>query len=397
MMALEGIRVLEFGRVPPAELPGMMLADLGADVIKIDTPKEGPGLTEEEVREAAHSYTNRNKRSIALNLKQQEARDIVSRLAMDTDVVIEGFRPGVAARLGVDYDAVRTINPRVVYCSLSGFGQSGPYRERPAHDLNFLGLSGALGLMGRPGAAPDIPLNLVADYGGAALHGAMAIMTALFVRERSGRGQYLDIAYLDATIALLAATPNLRSIFATGHAPVAGEGVFSGTYPYYTIYDTRDRRMLTVACSEPPLWRNFCEAIGRPDLYRFARMPEHYKRGANAEESAARASVGAVIATRDLDDWDRHFLGINACVARVNSVEEMMRDPQVTHRGLVQEMETQRWGTMRQFRSGLCLSETPATLRRDAPIPGADTHEVLFALGMTSEEIESLTARRVIA
>jgi len=324
MMALEGIRVLEFGRVPPAELPGMMLGELGADVIKIDAPAQIDPIAT-GTREAVYSYTNRNKRSIALNLKEPEAQALVSRLAEDADVLIEGFRPGVAKRLGFDYAALSAINPRIVYCSLSGFGQTGPYRDRPAHDLNFLALSGALGLMGQPDAIPDIPLNMVADYGGAAMHGAMSIMTALFVRERTGRGQYLDIAYLDSTVSLLAATPNLRGIFATRHSPAAGEGVFSGTYPYYSVYRTRDRRMLTVACSEPTLWQNFCDAIARPDLYCFARSPEHYRRGANSEERAARSIVAAIIAERDLGEWDRHFEGLNVCVAPVNSVEEMNR------------------------------------------------------------------------
>lgn len=394
-MALENIRVLEFGRVPPAEMPGMLLAELGADVIKIDAPSiEKPNATES--REAAYSYTNRNKRSIALNLKEVEAQEIVSKMAEDADVVIEGFRPGVAKRLGFDYATLSARNPRIIYCSLSGFGQSGPYRDRPAHDLNFLALSGALGLIGKPDAVPDIPLNMVADYGGAAMHGAMSIMTALFVRERSGRGQYLDIAYLDSTVSLLAATPNLRNIFATGHSPIAGEGVFSGTYPYYAIYRTRDGRLLTVACSEPTLWRNFCDAIARPDLYRFARSAEHYQRGANVEEREAHSTVAAIMAERDLADWNRHFLGLNVCVAPVNSINEMLNDPQVRHRGLIQEVEIERQERIPLFRSGLGLSEGRAALHRPATPSGADTRVVLGELGLTIEEIGRLQSKGVI-
>jgi alpha-methylacyl-CoA racemase len=396
MTALNGIRVLELGRVPPAELPGMMLADLGADVIKIDMPSGGAKPTEQEVCDATYSYTNRNKRSIALNLKETEAREIAFRIAVEADVLIEGFRPGVAARLGMDYDALNAANPRIVYCSLSGFGQSGPYRDRPAHDLNFLALSGCLSLIGKPGICPDIPLNLVADYGGAALHGAMSIMTALFVRERTGRGQYLDIAYLDSTVALLAATPNLRGIFSGKKMPSIGEGVFSGTYPYYSIYETRDLRLLTVACSEPALWRNFCDALGRQDLYGFARMPDHYGRGANALEIAARTSVAVQIADNDLEYWDKHFSRFDVCVASVLTVDEMLNDPQVVHRGLVHEMDVAHLGKIKQFQSGLRLSETPTTLCRPGPTIGKDTAEVLQHLGYTVQEINRLIENKVV-
>ena len=197
MKVLEGIKVLELGRVPPAELPGMMLADMGADVLKIDTPAAAG--QSDAARSEAFSHTNRNKRSMALNLKAPEGHAIFLELAENADIVIEGFRPGVMKRLGADYESLRQRNPRLIFCSLSGFGQTGLYRDRPAHDLNFLALSGALSLWGAGSQAPDIPLNLVADYGGASMHGALAILMALFARERSGAGQYLDISYFEST------------------------------------------------------------------------------------------------------------------------------------------------------------------------------------------------------
>ncbi|MGI4813501.1 MAG: CaiB/BaiF CoA transferase family protein [Janthinobacterium lividum] len=396
MMALEGIKVLELGRVSPAELPGMLLADMGADVLKIDTPGGAP-LSDAAARKAAHAHTNRNKRSIALDLKAAEARAVFAELAATADVIIEGFRPGVTARLGADYETVRASNPRVVYCSLSGFGQSGPYRLRPAHDLNFLAFSGVLALMGRVGGeAPAIPLNLVADYGGASMHGALAIMFALFARERTGVGQYIDISYLDATIALLAATPNWRGVLSGNTIPRRGEGVFSGTYPYYAIYETRDRRLLSVACSEPPLWKNFCEAIGLPELARHARRAEHYDRTADAAEIAAREQVAAVLKTRDLTSWEQQFVALDVCVAPVNEVDEMLRDPQVRHRATLTEVAHPRWGAVRQIDSPLRMSDTPPRLRSAAPLPGEHTRAVLASLGRDAAAIESLLERGIV-
>lgn len=395
--ALDGIRVLELGRVPPAELPGMMLSDMGAEVVKIETPGHEPAATPEARREAAHSYVNRNKRSIALDLKAPEGREILRRLAKDADVVVEGFRPGVAARLGVDYESLSAINPRIVCCSMSGFGQDGPYVKQPAHDLNFLGLAGALGLIGSPPAPLTIPLNLVADYGGAAMHAAYAIMCALFARERSGRGQHIDVSYLDTTIALLAATPNLRRYFASGREPQRGEGVFCGAYPYYTVYETRDGGQLTVACSEPWLWANFCNAIGRPEFIAHGRQPEHYGRAPNARELAVRDEVAAIMRTRDRDEWNERLIAADACVGKVYGIDEMVRDPQVRHRRMVVELEHPQWGTVRQFGTPVKLSESRAEPRAPAPACGEHTDVVLRELGYSAQEIERLRAAVVVA
>jgi len=394
--ALQGIRVLELGRVPPAELPGMMLADMGADVLKIDMPTGSMARSAADERFEVHSHTNRNKRSMTLNLKTSEGREIFLMLAREADVIVEGFRPGVMEKLGAGYAGIAALNPRIVYCSLSGFGQEGPQRARPAHDLNFLALSGALSTWGRPGASPDIPLNLVADYGGASMHGALAIMFALFARERSGKGQYIDIAYLDTTIALLAATPNFRRMFSSGYVPRPGEGIFSGTYPYYTLYATADSRWLSVACSEPPLWRNFCERVGLPELARFARQAAHYTRPADAGETAAREAVQQRIGTRDCAAWEQHFAGADVCVAPVRSVAEMIDDGHARERGLVTEVDHPAHGPVRHFASPLRLSESPPAIRRAAPMTGEHTAEVLGAFQFDSARIEALRANGVI-
>lgn len=396
MGALDGIRILELARVPPAELPGMLLADMGADVLKIQTPDpEGPHGAEED-RRAAFAFVNRNKRSMTLNLKASEGQDIFRRLAAGADVVVEGFRPGVMKRLGADYEAIRALNPRVIYCSLSGFGQDGPYRDYPAHDLNYLSLAGVLGLIGERDRKPAIPLNLIADYAGASLHGALGIMLALFARERTGRGQHVDVAYLDTTVSLLAATPNMRFFFSDGLAPRRGEGFLGGSYPYYAIYETRDRKLLTIGCTEPWLWQNFCRALGRPDFQRFARQPDQFVRAANAEEEAARREIEAIIKTRDRDEWYDLLVKADVCVGKVYDVDEVVRDAQVTHRQMVVEVTHPVHGKIKEFGVAIKLSDTPGTVRHAAPAPGEHTEAVLKDLGLGAHDISRLRAKGVI-
>ena len=396
MGVLDGIKVLELARVPPAELPGMFLADMGADVLKIDTPPEEPA-DEEARRRDAFVYVNRNKRSLALNLKAPEGRAIFTRLATTADIIVEGFRPGVMQRLGAGYESIQALNPRVIYCSLSGFGKNGPYRDFPAHDGNYLSLAGVLGLIGEPGRKPVFPLNLVADYAGASMHGALGIMLALYARERTGRGQHVDVSYLDTSIALLAATPNMRFFWSDGMAPKRGEGFLGGSYPYYAVYETSDGKLLTIGCTEPWLWTNFCKAIDRPDFIRFARQPDQFVRAANQDEVRCREEIEAIIRTRTRDEWYDFLTKADVCVGKVYDPEEMVRDPQVHARDMVVEMHHPRHGTVTQFGQPIKLSETPGGPRTVAPYAGEHTDEVLRELGMKKEEIDALRDKKVVS
>jgi crotonobetainyl-CoA:carnitine CoA-transferase CaiB-like acyl-CoA transferase len=245
---LEGIKILELIRVAPGAFCTMMLADMGAEVLKIETPptdtSEIPtAQAADEARRAAFQFVNRNKQSIAINLKHAVGQKILHRLAADADVLVEGFRPGVMARLGGDYATLSQINPRLVYCSLSGFGQDGPYRTLPAHDINYLSIGGVLNLIGEPGRPPAIPLNIVADYAGASMHGVVGILLALLARQQTGRGQWVDVSYLDTTISLLAATPMLRDFFFNGSSCGRGEGALGH---FLTIRPTR--RLMANSC-----------------------------------------------------------------------------------------------------------------------------------------------------
>src|SRR5216110_2901434 len=391
MGVMDGIKILELARVPPAEMPAMMLADMGAEVLKIDSPDPERPEGEEWVRRTIHSFTNRNKRSMTLDMKAAEGQAIFRKLAASADVIVEGFRPGVMKRLGADYETLRKLNPRLVYCSLSGFGQDGPYKDYPAHDMNYLSLAGVLNLIGEPGRKPVIPLNLVADYAGASLHGALGIVLALFARERTGRGQHVDVAYLDTSVSLLAATPNMRFFFSDGLAPRRGEGFLGGSYPYYAIYETRDKKLLTIGCTEPWLWENFCKAIGRPDFKRFARTSDQLVRAANSEEQAAREEIEKIIRTRDRDDWYERLVKADVCVGKVYDVEEMVADPQINHRQMVVDVEHPTHGRVRQIGIAIKLSDTPGTIRSAAPLTSEHTEGVLKDLGLAAAEIADLT------
>src|SRR5438128_4905306 len=323
---LEGIKVLELIRVAPGAFCTMMLADMGAEVLKIETPPAEASAAEagdasHEARRAAFQFVNRNKQSMAINLKHPAGQQILHKLAADADVLVEGFRPGVMARLGGDYATLRHLNPRLIYCSLSGFGQDGPYRDLPAHDLNYLAISGVLNLIGEAGRPPAIPLNIIADYGGAAMHGVVGILLALYARHRTGRGQQVDVAYLDATISLLAATPLLANAFADGVLPQRGNGPYTGLYAFYTTYETQDGPRLSVGCSEPWLWENLCKALGRPDLARYYRRLEHLTRAPTPEEASVRAQLQAIFLQRTRGDWLAYLADKNVCIGPVSTAD----------------------------------------------------------------------------
>jgi crotonobetainyl-CoA:carnitine CoA-transferase CaiB-like acyl-CoA transferase len=396
MGVLDGIKIIELARVAPGEFCTMMLADMGADVLKIETPDPTAEGDAEAARRAAFAFINRGKRSMTLNLKAPEGQEVFRTLAATADVIVEGFRPGVMKRLGGDYETIRTLNPRIVYCSLSGFGQDGPYKSYPAHDMNYLSMAGMLGLIGEADRKPAIPLNVVADYGGASLHGALGIVLALYGREKTGRGQHVDVSYLDTTINLLAATPNMRFFFSDGTAPRRGAGFLGGSYPYYAIYETRDDKLLTIGCTEPWLWENFCKAIGRPDFTRFARKPDQFVRVANSEEDGARREVEALMRTKNRDEWYDLLVKADVCVGKVYDVEEMVADPQVTHRQMVVDVEHPTHGKIRQFGIAIKMSETPGAIRHAAPASGEHTDAVLKDLGMSAADVAAFRARGVV-
>ncbi|MBI2910462.1 MAG: CoA transferase [Chloroflexi bacterium] len=392
--ALEDIKVLDMTRLAPGPYCTMILGDLGADVIKIEEPgggrravmeraSLGPPPLEKELREAAFDAHSRNKRSLVLNLKSEEARGILYKLVERSDVFLEGFRPGVAARLGADYGALSSINPRLVYCSLSGFGQDGPYRLLVGHDINYISIAGALGMIGPRSGKPSIPGNLLADYAGGGMHAALGIMAALLARVKTGKGQYVDISMTDGVLSLL--THEATRYFYTGVVPKPSETRFNGALPYYNVYETKDGKYVSIGCNEPWFWENLCKAIGHEELgsKQFAK---------DQETEEVFATLSQAFKTRTRDEWIKAFKdsGLDIAGAPVYSFDEVFEDPQVRHRQMLAEIDHPALGKVKQMGISIKLSETPGKIRSVGPVRGQHTEEILRELGESPEEIEQL-------
>lgn len=404
MLALEGIKILDLAHLPPGALCTMILGDLGADVIKIEAPAgaggRGAGVNAslsgvERDKQAAFDALNRNKRSIGLNLRSEKGRQIFYRLAQTTDVIVEGFRPGVVKRLGVDYEAIKTINPRVIYCSLSGYGQDGPYSSLPGHDVNYISIAGALGLLGTSDGPPIVPLNLLADFAGASLHGVIGILSALVARDKTGVGQYVDIAYTDGVMSLL--TWFISNYFSSGAMFKKGETWLHGAYPYYGVYEAKDGKYVSLGCVEPWFWENLCRALGKEEYIPYHVSPEHFLHKPEGEKwEEISSSLKQVFLTKTRDEWFEFLTKKDVPVGKVYTLDEVFRDPQVLHRQMVVEIEHPTLGKIKQAGIAIKLSETPGKIRRLSPLFGEHTEEILMGLGYTQTQISELHQAKVI-
>ncbi len=398
MMPLDGVRVLDLSRLAPGPYCSMLLGDLGADVLLVESPpqfvgrrggaaaSDGSDDDPEAQRRRAYSALGRNKRSIVLNLREQDGRDVFHRLCEDVDVVLEGFRPGVVERLGADYRTVSAINPRIVYCSISGYGQSGPYRDIVGHDINYISIGGALGVIGRPGQKPAIPQNLIADLAGGGLMAAFAITSALLARERIGRGQYVDIAMSDGVLYLLAMAAS--GVLAGGEAPRPGEGPLSGASPHYDVYETADGKWLSIGAGEPHFWAALCEVVGRED---FKPLQSDAARRAEIREHFTKT-----FREKTRDQWFEELKAVDICVAPVYALDEALADPHNLSREMVVEVEDPRLGAVRQVGIAPKFSETPGQVRSVEPAPGQHTDDVLDSLGFDGASIAALRERGVV-
>jgi len=404
MLALEDIKILDLAHLVPGSLCTMILSDLGADVIKIEAPPEvggrgaGLGLSprgEEGRRQAAFDALNRNKKSVGLNLRSEKGRQIFYQLAQTADVIVEGFRPGVVKRLGVDYEAIKAINSRVVYCSLSGYGQDGPYSSFSGHDVNYISIAGALDLIGTTGGSPVIPLNLLADFAGASLHGVMGILAALVARGKTGVGQYVDIAYTDGVISLLSWF--ISNHFSNGAMYKRGETWLHGAYPYYGAYEAKDGKYVSIGCVEPWFWENLCRALGKEEYIPYCVAPEHFIHKPEDDKWEEISSyLKQVFLTKTRDEWFEFLSKKDVPVGKVHTLDEFSSDPQVLHRQMVIEMDHPTVGKVKQPGIAIKLSETPGKVRTFAPLFGEHTEEVLLQLSYTDTQISELRQAKVI-
>jgi crotonobetainyl-CoA:carnitine CoA-transferase CaiB-like acyl-CoA transferase len=387
MMPLEGIRVLDLTRQAPGPYCTMLLGDLGADVIVVEEPpgvgrRMDMGMSE---RTQAFWALSRNKRSVGLNLKEPRAQQAFLRMAEKADVVIEGFRPGVVKRLGVDYEAVSARNPRAIYCSLSGYGQTGPYAGLVGHDINYISIGGALGLIGTPGSPPAIPMNIIADFAGGGLYAAFAILAAVIARGHTGRGQYVDIAMSDGVTSLLAFPAS--QLFAAGMVPRPGVEMLNGGAPYYAVYECSDGKWLSIGCIEPWFWSELCKALD---------CEEHIPNQMNREKAPEIfAALRAKFREKARDEWFEELRQRDICVGPVYALDEVFEDPHAQARNMVVELEHPQFGSVKQVGVGPKFSDTPGAVRRTAPKRGEDTDALLGEAGYSSAEIAEMKAAGV--
>ena len=388
---LAGIRVLDLSRLLPGPMCTLHLADLGADVIKIEDTGQGDyARTLDAGKHAAtgamssvYRLINRNKRSLAIDLKAPAGRDAFLRVAAQAAVILESFRPGVTDRLGIGYDAVAAVNQRIVYCSISGFGQTGPYRDRPGHDVNYLGYAGVLDQTGIAGGPPALSNVQIADLLGGAMNAATGILAALFDAARTGIGRYIDIAMTEGS--LINNIYALHALETHSATPKRGKALLTGGMPGYSVYATKDGRYLAVGALEQKFWAALCEALSRPDLVagRFAQ---------GSEGESVRRELAATFATRTQAEWIARLENVDCCVTPVLTLDEALEDPQVRARGMV---VTATDGS-RQYATPLRMTRHDFTIARPAPKQGEQSRDVLRQAGFSDGEIEALAATRTI-
>jgi len=405
MQALEGIKVIDLTHLPPGGLCTMILGDLGAEVIKIEAPSEiggrgaGAGSSakgEAATREMAYNALNRNKKSVGINLKSEGGKRVFFKLLQTADVVIEGYRPGVMKRLGIDYDAASAVNPRIIYCSLSGYGQDGPYSQYPGHDLNYLAVCGILDTIGSKEGPHNIPMNLIADFAGASLHGVIGIQAALLAREKTGRGQFVDISYLDGALELL--TWFTSNYFSDNVIPKRGETALHGAYPYYGSYKALDGQFISLGCIEPWFWANLCRVLGKEEYSSCNHTMRNVFYGSDDPIwSEITGFLKQTISTKTSDEWIDLFAKNDIPATRVLSFDGAFKDPQVLHRKMVLDLEHPTLGKVKQIGIAVKLSDTPGKVRSFAPLFGENTEEVLQGLGYSTDQIKDMREGLVIA
>jgi crotonobetainyl-CoA:carnitine CoA-transferase CaiB-like acyl-CoA transferase len=377
--ALSGITVVDLSRLLPGPYCSMILADHGARVISIEDKRFlADGLFMDIV--------NRNKEHMTLNLKTVEGRQIFFRLAEKADIVLEGFRPGVVDRLGVDYESVRKINPRIVYCSISGFGQTGPYRNRVGHDVNYLSIGGVLDLIGEPDRPPAIPGIQLADIAGGGMNAAIGILLALFAREKSGQGQYVDISMTDGMVGFLPAAMFFSRL--TGSEPVRSDNILSHRYACYNTYETADGKYLSIGAVEKRFWQKLCKIL---EIQNYADLQYDDRHRTEIIDCLRRT-----FRQKTLAEWEGVLGASDVCWARVQSLGDVLNDPLFRAREMVVELETRSGRKSKTLGVPVKMSDTPGSVRTPPPEFGQDTAAILKELGYTDEEIGVLEEREVI-
>ncbi|WP_220815604.1 CaiB/BaiF CoA transferase family protein [Pseudomonas paralcaligenes] len=386
---LSSLKVLDFSTLLPGPFASLLLADMGAEVLRIESPSRTDLVRvlppHVDGVSTSHAYLNRNKRCLALDLKQPEALEVVRRLVREYDIVLEQFRPGVMDKLGLGYEALKAINPGLIYVSITGYGQTGPYKDRAGHDLNYLALSGLASYTGRRDSGP-LPLGVqVADIAGGSLHGVIGLLAAVIARQGSGQGQRVDISMTDCAFSLHAMAG--AGFLAGGVEPAMENQVLNGG-SFYDYYRTRDGRWLSVGSLEPQFMQRFCATLGRPELAALGLSAK--------DQDRLKREIAIEVEKHDLAEWQQRFAEVDACVEPVLSLAEAVEHPQLAVRGVVTEVPREGRPAQRQIACPIRFSEGLEPPRHIGAAVGAHNDEVLRELGYDEEEIARLKAGKVL-
>ena len=386
---LSSLKVLDFSTLLPGPFASLLLADMGAEVLRIESPTR-VDLTRVlpphvDGVSASHAYLNRNKRCISLDLKQPAAVEVVKKLVAEYDIVLEQFRPGVMDKLGVGYEALKAINPKLIYVSITGYGQTGPYKDRAGHDINYLALSGLASHTGRADSGP-LPLGMqVADIAGGSLHGVVGLLAAVVQRQVTGVGQAVDISMTDCAFSLNAMAG--AAYLAAGEEPgMEGNALNGGSF--YDYYQTRDGQWFSVGSLEPQFMLQLCAALGRPELAKWGLRPD--------KQGELKNEIRIEFEKRDAAQWRELFASMDACVEPMLSFAEAVEHPQIRARELVLEVPREGKSAQRQIASPIKFSEGLPAPRHIGAALGAHNSEVLTGLGYSSAQIAEMKAAKVI-
>ncbi|MGD9976281.1 MAG: CaiB/BaiF CoA transferase family protein [Desulfatirhabdiaceae bacterium] len=369
--ALTGLTVIDMSRLLPGPYCSMILADHGARVIAIEDKRfiaDGLFIT----------TVNRNKEHMSLDLKTSEGKEIFFRLIRQADILLEGFRPGVMDRLGIGYETVKQINPGIIYCAITGYGQNGPYRDRVGHDVNYLSVAGVLDLIGEADRPPSIPGIQIADIAGGGMNAVIGILLALVARNQTGNGQYIDISMTDGMVGFLSLPLFFRQV--SGQAPKRSDAVLSHRYACYNTYETADGRYLSIGAVENRFWKRLCEHLGVPEYT--ALQYDDTQREAIITDMRDRFRKKTVA------EWEADLGDMDICWGKVQNMAEMLEDPMLRAREMVVDVPD-RFGTPRPEPGiPVKLSETPGSIRKPAVGFGQSTTAILQELGYTMEQID---------
>lgn len=389
---LSSLKVLDFSTLLPGPFGTMVLADLGADIIRIESPSR-PDMVRAMPPmignvSAAHAYLNRSKRSVAIDLKKPQGVELVHQMVKDYDIVVEQFRPGVMKKLRVDYDTLKAINPRIIFCSITGYGQDGPYRDRAGHDLNYLAIAGMTSYNGRRNGGPQPMAFQAADVAGGSCHAVMAILAAVIHRQQTGEGQYIDISMTDAAFSMHALTA--PSALQTGESPALESTQLNGG-SFYDCYETADGRWFSVAGLEPQFFAQFCIAIERPDLsgLSFAMAPEIVAK--------LKADIAQEMKKKTFAQWQAIFINIDSCSEPVLNFIEASEHPQMKARSMVVEVANAKGESHRQVASPFKFSRTQPSYRFTGAALGEHTDELLAEIGVSEDDVETLRKAGVVS